>query len=105
MCSGTASSATAHSRNERCCRLSRYNDFACSIRVESLIAEFSGSSGGASTMASVCGGTLAMMDAGASVRHVARRRRHGSLILPDGNVDETTLGLGRTSCPRSRISN
>jgi len=42
-------------------------------------------------MASVCGGDLAMMDAVTSVHHVARRRRHGSLILPDGDADEPIL--------------
>lgn len=44
-------------------RLLCQNDFPYTIRVESLITESCGSS----SMASVCGGSLAMMDAGIPV--------------------------------------
>ncbi|MEO1460475.1 MAG: hypothetical protein AAFV49_23350, partial [Pseudomonadota bacterium] len=56
-------------------------------RVESLIADFSDSSGGSSSVASVCGGPL-VIRLGAARRSM---RRHGSLVLPDGNVDESIL--------------
>mmetsp|Transcript_12106 Transcript_12106/g.18195 ORF Transcript_12106/g.18195 Transcript_12106/m.18195 type:complete len:807 (+) Transcript_12106:96-2516(+) len=62
-------------------------NFSYAIRVESLVTESCGSS----SMASVCGGCLAMMDAGVPIRHVAGIAM--GLILPedDGIITEPIL--------------
>ena len=60
-----ATSATGRSRSGRWCRSSRSTeDFPYTIRVVSDILE----SNGSSSMASVCGSTLALMDAGVPIR-------------------------------------
>jgi polyribonucleotide nucleotidyltransferase len=69
-----ARSATASSPSARSCRsLPEYEDFPYTIRVVSEILE----SNGSSSMASVCGGSLALMDAGVPDQGAGRRHRHG----------------------------
>ena len=67
-----AKSATATSRNARCVPvLPPKDEFPYTMRVISEVLE----SNGSSSMASVCGSTLALMDAGVPItKHVARRR-------------------------------
>ena len=67
--SATASSPGA--RFTRCCR--RVEEFPYTIRVLSDITE----SNGSSSMATVCGGSLAMMDAGVPLEAPGRGHRHG----------------------------
>ena len=67
--SATASSPGAPSA--RCCR--RQHEFPYTIRVVSEITE----SNGSSSMATVCGTSLALMDAGVPLKRAGRRHRHG----------------------------
>ena len=55
----------------RCCRLR--DDFPYTMRIVSEILE----SNGSSSMATVCGGSLALMDAGVPIKAAGRRRRDG----------------------------
>mmetsp|Transcript_10460 Transcript_10460/g.27705 ORF Transcript_10460/g.27705 Transcript_10460/m.27705 type:complete len:658 (+) Transcript_10460:555-2528(+) len=60
------------------------NEFPYSMRVESLITESSGSS----SMASVCGGSLALMDAGVPMSRVIAGVAMGLILDEDGGDDE-----------------
>lgn len=62
-------------------------DFDYAVRVESLITESCGSS----SMASVCGGCLALMDAGVPIRHVAGVAMGVLLDDPDAPVVLTDI--------------
>ena len=69
-----ATSATARSPSARSCRSSpSQEDFPYTIRVVSDILE----SNGSSSMASVCGSSLSLMDAGVPIKRPGRRHRHG----------------------------
>ena len=67
--SATASSPGA--RSTRCCR--RQHEFPYTIRIVSEITE----SNGSSSMATVCGSSLALMDAGVPLKRADRGHRHG----------------------------
>lgn len=70
--------------------LPKEEDFPYTIRVESLITE----SHGSSSMASVCGGSLALMDAGVPVRAPVAGIAMGMLLGDKGGVsDENALIL------------
>jgi len=65
-------------------------DFPYAIRVESLITE----SHGSSSMASVCGGCLALMDAGVPIKHPVAGIAMGMLLGERGTIsDENALIL------------
>ena len=67
--------------------LPKEDNFPYSMRVESLITESCGSS----SMASVCGGSLAMMDAGVPVKRVVAGVAMGLLLDEDGGQDEPII--------------
>ena len=70
--------------------------FPYSIRVESLITE----SHGSSSMASVCGGCLAMMSAGVPIKSVVAGIAMGALMPPESNNIEDSIVRARV-CERS----
>ena len=67
--------------------LPKEDNFPYSMRVESLITESCGSS----SMASVCGGSLAMMDAGVPIERVVAGVAMGLLLDEDGGQDEPII--------------
>ena len=85
-------------------------DFPYTIRIVSDILE----SNGSSSMASVCGGTLALMDAGVPLQEPGRRRRHGprqgrrqaTRSCPTSSATRTTTATwtSRSPAPRTGIT-
>jgi polyribonucleotide nucleotidyltransferase len=63
------------------------SSFPYSMRVESLITESSGSS----SMASVCGGCLALMDAGVPIERIVAGVAMGLILDEDGGGDEPVI--------------
>ena len=91
-----AKSATATSPNARCVPvLPPQDEFPYTMRLISEVLE----SNGSSSMASVCGSTLALMDAGVPIQRPRRRRRDGP--DPQGRRSTRSSPTSRASKTRS----
>ena len=92
-----ARSATARSPSARSCRCCpSEEEFPYTVRIVSDILE----SNGSSSMASVCGGALALMDAGVPLKAAGRRRGDG----PRDGREDRQVGRALATSPAPRIT-